>query len=399
MSDVQNFTDIDMKKIKVAQVITRMDWGGSPDVIRILCKRFDTKICDVRLICGPTARPSEKTRVFFQNFRDNIFYISHLRRNINIYKDFLAVINLYHLFREEKFDIVHTHTAKAGLLGRIAAWLAGVPFIIHSPHGHNFYGYFGPFLSKIIVILERFVSCFTSKIIVSTKLEKEDLVSFKVARPEKIVVFNSGVELENYKDIVIDSKELRNQLKLEKDKPIVGMIGRLEPVKGPQYFIEAAKLVIENFPEVAFLIIGEGSLRNELEMQCKNANILERIVFTGWREDIPELLSTIEILALPSLNEAVGRILIEAGASGVPVVASNVGGVPQIVNNNQTGILVPPKDPYAMAQAIVSLLKDKEKRKKMGQAAQKWVDIKFSTHTMFKQISNLYRDLVTHLSC
>lgn len=388
-----------MKKIKVAQVITRMDWGGSPDIIRILCKRFDTKIYDVRLICGPTARPSEKTKDFFQNFRDKIFHINHLRRNINIYNDCLAVINLYRLFRKEKFDIVHTHTAKAGALGRIAARLAGVSFIIHSPHGHNFYGYFGPFISKVTVILERAISHFTTKIIVSTKLEKEDMVAFNVAKPEKIVVINSGVELENYRDVVIDGQELRDQLKLDKYKPIVGMIGRLEPVKGPQYLIEAAKLVIEDFPEVTFLIAGEGSLRNELEMQCKNANILDKIVFTGWTEDVPEILSTLHILVLPSLNEAVGRILIEAGASGIPVVASNVGGVPQIVNNNQTGLLVPPKDPYIMAQAIISLLKDKEKRKKMGQAAQKWIDSKFSAHTMFEQISNLYRDLVTHSPC
>lgn len=242
-------------------------------------------------------------------------------------------------------------------------------FILHT--GIIFYGYFGPFISKVIVILERVISHFTTKIIVSTELEKEDMVSFKVAKPEKIVVINSGVELEDYRDVVIDGQELRDQLKLEKDKPIVGMIGRLEPVKGPQYLIEAAKLVIEDFPKISFLIAGEGSLRNELEMQCKNANILDKIVFTGWREDIPEILSTLDILVLPSLNEAVGRILIEAGASGIPVVASSVGGVPEIVNNNQTGILVRPKDPYIMAQAIISLLKDKEKRKKMGQAAQK----------------------------
>jgi glycosyltransferase involved in cell wall biosynthesis len=171
------------------------------------------------------------------------------------------------------------------------------------------------------------------------------------------------------------------------------MAGRLEPVKGPEYFIEAARLVLDRFPQVKFLVIGDGSLRNKLEIKCKKLNISRSFIFTGWREDVPELLSILDILALPSLNEAVGRILIEAGACGIPVVATEVGGVPEIVKDKETGILVPAANPLALAQGLATLLKDKEKRFKMGAVARQWVDDKFSTRAMVNKFSNLYEEL------
>ena len=383
-----------MKKIKIAEVITRMDWGGSPDTVRLLCERLNPEIYDVRLICGPTVHPSKETGNFFKEFKDNIFYIPHLMRSINIFKDSLAIFSLYRLFRKEKFDIVHTNTAKAGVLGRIAARIAGVPAIVHSSHGHNFYGYFGPITSKMVVILERFMTHFTDKIIALTELEKKDLVAFKVTQPEKIIVINSGLELDNYRKPIIDVQDKRSELKIEQNMSVVGMISRLEPVKGPEYLVQAARLVIEGVPRVKFLIVGEGSLRNKLESQCKKMGILDKFIFAGWREDISQILCVLDILVLSSLNEAVGKVLIEAGACGVPVVATRVGGVPEIVKDNQTGILVPPKDADSLAQAIILLLEDRERRQNMGETAKKWVDDKFSAHRMVERISSLYSDMV-----
>lgn len=382
------------RKIKIAQVITRMDWGGSPDIVRILCERLKSENYDVRLICGSTSYPSKETEDFFKKFKDSIFYITHLKRSINIFNDGFAVFSLYRLFRKERFDIVHTHTAKAGVLGRIAARCANVPHIIHTPHGHNFYGYFGPFISKMIVILEGFIAHITNKVIALTELEKKELVEFKVTQSEKIVVINSGLELDRYRKTNIDVRGKREQLKAEQDTTLIGMIGRLEPVKGPGYLIEAAKLVIEKFPKAKFLIVGDGTLRYKLESCCKDLGVFDKFIFTGWREDIPEILSVLDILVLPSLNEAVGRVLIEAGACGIPVVATNVGGVPGIVKDNETGILVPPKSSEALAHAIIALLKDEDKRQKMGEVAKNWIDDKFSSHRMVERISNLYIELM-----
>lgn len=369
-----------------------MDWGGSPDIVRILCERVNPKLYDTKLIYGPSTHISNKNKDFLKRFKENIFYIPYLKREINISADIFTFLSLYRLFRKERFDIVHTHTAKAGVVGRVAARLAGTRFIIHSPHGHNFYGYFTSLVSKMVVILERFLAHFTDRIIALTELVKRDFATYKVARPEKIAVIRSGLELDDYKKVDVDVRSKRDELKIGQDAILVGMIGRLEHVKGPEYFIEAAKLVIERFPKVNFLIVGEGALRNKLESRSKDLGISDKLIFTGWREDIPEILATLDILVLPSLNEAVGRILLEAGAFGIPVVATNIGGVPEIVRDNESGILIPPKDADRLAETIILLSEDKEKRQKMGKAAKNWVDDKFSAETMVDKISNLYQE-------
>ena len=382
-----------MPKIKIAQVITRMDWGGSPDIVSILCQRLDREKYDIRLICGVTVYPSGKNKEFFKKFEGNIFRLTRLKRNVNIFNDVFSFFSLYRLFRRERFDIVHTHTTKAGVLGRISAVCAGVPAVIHSPHGHIFYGYFGPLVSKAVVVLERFMTHFTDKIIALTELEKRDLVTFKVAGPEKIVVINSGLELNNYRKINVDTGRIRDGLGLEEDMALAGFVGRLEPVKGPEYFIRAAALVAGELTEVKFLIVGEGSLRNKLESECEKSGIRDKVIFTGWREDITEILSILNVLVLPSLNEAVGRVLIEAGACGVPVVAARVGGVPEVVKDNQTGILVPPGEPEALAGAMIALLEDKEKRQRMGERAENWVGAKFGVNKMVERVSSLYHEI------
>ena len=287
---------------------------------------------------------------------------------------------------------MHTHTAKAGVLGRLAAHLVGGLGVVHSPHGHNFYGYFGPFMSKVVIIIEKIMAAITGKIVTLTELAKKDFVAFNIAHQENIRVINSGLELADYRNVDVDKGRKRDELGVGQDTILIGMIGRLEPVKGPEYFIKAAKLVIERFSKVGvrFLIVGDGSLRDKLESGCRELEISNKVIFTGWRDDIPEILSVLDILVLPSLNEAVGRILIEAGASGVPVVATKVGGVPEIVKDNETGVLVRPKDTESMAGGIIALLEDKDKRIQMGRASKDWVDDKFSAETMVKNFSNLF---------
>jgi len=380
-------------KLKIAQVITRMDWGGAPDIVRILCEYLDTSY-EVKLIIGPSEHLTEKTRVFLQKFRENVIVVPYLKREINPLWDFLALTKLFLVFKKEKFDIVHTHTAKAGFLGRIASWMAGIHQVIYMPHGHVFYGYFGLLMSKIAINLERFVAYLTSTIMVSTELEKRDLIAFKVTTPEKIIVINSGLELENYKDVVVDVQSKRDKLQIEEDVSVIGMIGRLEPVKGPSYLIEASKIVIEQIPKIKFLIVGDGSLRKDLESQCEDLGILDEFIFTGWKEDVRSILSMLDILVLPSINEAVGRVLIEAGACGIPVIATNVGGVPEIVRNKQTGILVPPRSPELLAQAIIDLITNEHRRHEMGIAAKGWIDDRFSACRMVERVSKSYKELV-----
>lgn len=376
------------RKIKIAQVITRMDWGGSPDIVRILCERLDLDKYEVWLICGETKHPSKKTEDFFGRFKDRIVVIPELKRDICPVSDLAAFLRLYFLFLKHGFDIAHTHTAKAGFLGRIAARLAGVHRIIHTPHGNNFYGYFSKAASRLVVYLERFADCFTDKTIVLTELEKKDLIAYGVSREEKIGVVPSGLELEEY---------VRAEKAADRKELVVAMVGRLEPVKGPGYFVEAAGVVLKEFPGARFMLVGDGSLKDILKRQVEELGIKDRVAFLGWRDDVTvgarhavPLLSGIDVLALPSLNEAVGRIILEAACFGVPAVASRTGGVPEIIQDGLTGILVEPGNPRELAKGIMLLLGDREKRLNMGQAAKELVFREFSVEKMVRQIEELY---------
>jgi glycosyltransferase involved in cell wall biosynthesis len=386
-------TDIN-RKIKIAQVITRLDWGGSPDIVRIICQYLNSEVYDVRLIIGATRYPGAKTKEFLEKFKTKSVIISQLKREINPLNDLLALFRLYFLFRREKFDIVHTHTAKAGALGRMAAYLARQPIIVHTPHGHNFYGYFGKGLSKAIVLIERFLANFTDKIIALTELEKNDFIRFKIAPEHKLSVIYQGLELDRSMRLDEDKIKVKNTLNIESNDFVVGMIGRLEPIKGPGYFVEAAKYVAQRFLETKFIIVGEGSLRRVLEKKIEEYGLRNRFTLLGWREDIGAVLSILDILVLPSLNEAVGMVLIEAQAQGIPIVATQVGGIPEIVRNNQTGILVPAGDSKELAKAISYLLADVQKRLQMSEAAKEWVRGRFEAKTMVEKISELYKELI-----
>ncbi|MFA5100114.1 MAG: glycosyltransferase, partial [Candidatus Omnitrophota bacterium] len=329
-----------MKKIKIAQIITRMDWGGSPDLVRILCERLDPAKYDITLISGPTLHPTIKTGKFIREFRGTYIVIPQLQRDIEPVHDIIAFLRLYVLLRMKRFDIVHTHTAKAGALGRMAARLAGVRVIVHSPHGHNLYGYFSPAMTRRIVNVERFLSRFTDKIIAGTRLEKKDYLAHAIGVDSTIDVIYAGLDLKEYEAEPSLKDKLKGSLGIPVHENVVGMIGRLEQVKGPGFFVDAALRIVQLRQDVRFVLIGEGSLKKELSDRVAAAGFKDRIIFAGWRDDIAPLLTMLDIMVLPSLNEAVGLVLIEAQSQGIPVVASNVGGIPETIKENETGILV-----------------------------------------------------------
>ena len=388
-----------MKKIKVAHIITRMDWGGSPDIVRILCRQLRRDNYEVALIIGPTLHPTKVTEEFLRDFKDATYLVPWLGRDISPRGDCRALFRLREILAGRRFDIVHTHTAKAGALGRVAARLAGCRRVVHMPHGNNFYGYFNPLASRLIVLIERALSAITTEFIVLSELEKKDLIDFGVASPGAIAVVPSGLE-ESEGDpadaaaTTTKAQEKKRECGLGGARTVVGMLSRLEPVKGCGYFIEAAALVLPRFPDAAFVVVGDGSMRPALEKKARASGSGDRIIFTGWRNDALEIMSFVDIVVQPSLNEAIGRVLLEAQARGIPVVATNVGGIPEVVRDTVTGRLVPPRDPRALASAIGELLEDEHVRRAMGERARAWIDQKFSAGRMVAQVEKVYEELM-----
>jgi len=392
----QSYIDIKMRKIKVAQVITRMDWGGSPDLVRIFCQGLKRQGFEVTLIAGRSLNPSSKTKDFLEGFRDSTVLMPELKRNISPLWDAVALFKLYSIFRRKRFDVVHANTSKAGFLARIAAHCAGVSCIVYMPHGHVFYGYFGPVMSRILVFLERIAAKVTDRIIVLTKLEKRDFLNLGVACPDAIHIIPSGLEVSEFFVIGNTAKEeLRQKHGLDSEKKIIGMVSRLESVKGPQFFIEAVRTVLKSRDDVIFLIIGEGDMSSQLRSLVKDRGLQDKVTFLGWREDVLELIALMDILVQPSLNEAVGRVLLEAQMLGVPVVATDVGGIPEVVKNNLTGIVIPPKDPDALGEAVCKLLESDTMRLSMSDEAKKWVRAEFSSEEMIRKLINVYQEVLT----
>ncbi|RKY43025.1 MAG: hypothetical protein DRP80_06055 [Candidatus Omnitrophota bacterium] len=389
-----------MEKVKVAQVITRMDWAGSTDIVRILTENLDKNKYEIKLIIGKSKNLTPKNKRFLECFRDNVIVVPFLRREINLLLDLLSFFSLYLIFKREKFAIIHTHTSKAGFLGRISGKLAGGSKIVYMPHGHIFYGYFNSFISNFFIFLEKLAGFFTDEIIALTNLEKNDFLSLKIMPEEKIAVVPSGIEIKEILEVKNKSSPaLKEKLGFRLEDKLVGMTSRLEPVKGGIYFIEAIPLVLKRFADVKFLIVGEGSQKKFLMRRARELDIEEdRVLFLGWRKDVLEIISILDILVQPSLNEAVGRSLLEAQLMGVPIVATSVGGIPEVVQNKRTGLLVKPKDSQALARAIIELLEDDEKRKSYFQAGQNWVKENFSSQKMVEKIDRIYKSLLSNES-
>ena len=391
-----------LKKNKVIQLITRLDKGGSSDIALLTALGIDKKEYEVLLVKGPTYESQmskEEEASVVSSLKEiqlkgiKIVSNRYLLRRINPFYDLLALFSLYRLFAKEKPTIVHTHTSKAGFLGRVAAKGAGIPIIIHTPHGHVFFGYFGAFKTKIFIFLERLASRITDKIVALTHGEKEDYLFFKIADKEKFVVINSGIELEKFKELPFPLKQdFKKELGIPQNALIVGTVGRLVPVKGLKFLIEAAREIISRYPNTFFVFTGDGYLRRDLEKRASDLGIKENVVFLGWRNDAAKIISVTDIFVLPSLNEGMGKVLAEAMALGKPIVASNVGGIPDLVIHGKNGFLVPSKNSRELAKYIQILLEDKEKREKMGREGREMAG-NFSHEIMIKKISRLYKEL------
>ncbi|MDD5546619.1 MAG: glycosyltransferase family 4 protein [Candidatus Omnitrophica bacterium] len=382
------------KRLKVLHVITRLDKGGSSENTLLTASGLDKGRFDVTLVFGKTNDPDGRVRRALSDNGINYRVVPRLVRQVAPWSDLIAFLKLCAIIKKGNFDIVHTHTSKAGILGRWAAKLAGVKAIIHTPHGHIFYGYFGPARNRLFIILERLTARITDRIITLTQRGKDEHVRFRISKADKFVPIYSGVELEKFIDSNYDPARTRESLGIPPNGPVIGTITRLEPVKGNMYFIEAIPQVIRIFPDLKVIITGDGAQRRAIENRIKELSLSRNIILRGATNDAPRALSALDIFVLASLNEGMGRCLLEAMALSIPIIATDVGGVSEIVENGVNGILVPSKDAAALAQAIISLLRDKARAKEMGKAGKNKLNRFFSAKAMVEKIEALYEELI-----
>ncbi|MGR5154513.1 glycosyltransferase family 4 protein [Photobacterium swingsii] len=318
-------------------------------------------------------------------------YCPNLTREISPWNDILAFFQLYRFFRRYKFDVVHSHSSKTGVIGRVAAKLAGVPMVIHTVHGFAFPAATNQ-LEKLVYLLMEWVGTKCSdKIICLHDADRDIAVDSLGAKDEQLEVIANGVDNIKYSPVTDDKKKLtRYQLGLKEDSTVVGMVGRLWNQKNPQAYIEAAINTLSKNVDADFVLVGDGELKVILENKVEEAGFSNRVHFLGWRSDIPQILAALDIFVLPSLWEGMPLAILEAQATGLPCVVSNIQGNNHLVTNNKDGLLFDLREPEQLSEKIISLIDNKTKRIQLGQNARKKVLDKYNIDLRIKKIARLY---------
>ena len=379
---------------KILRIIARLNIGGPALHCIILNSELVPRNYKSLLVTGVESPTEGNMYDLARRKAVKPIVIDALGREIFFKEDFRALIRLIKLINLEKPDIVHTHTAKAGTLGRIAAKLTGVPIIIHTFHGHVFHSYFGFFRTKFFLWLERLLAKFTDVIITVSEQQRDEIIKYKVAEPEKIIAIPLGLDLKPFIGSNADPNELRVEFSVPEQTKLVGIVARLVPVKNHVCFLEAARLVLKRYDDVRFMIIGDGELRGTLEQKARDLGMEDRVIFMGFQHNLQKIYAGLDIVALSSYNEGLPVALIEAMAAGKPVISSDVGGVVDLILDGNNGLLVPSNEPESLAEATLYLLEHPERRKMMGEAGREKVYPHFDKKRLVDDIDNLYENLL-----
>jgi glycosyltransferase involved in cell wall biosynthesis len=380
--------------IRLLRVITRLNVGGPALHATLLTERLFPDRYDSVVATGAVGSDEADYLALFGRTAERVVRVPALRREVHPARDVAALVALVRLVRRFRPHVVHTHTAKAGALGRLAARLTNVPVVLHTYHGHVFDGYFGPRRARVFLSVERALARHTDCLIAVSQAVRRDLLALGVGRAEQFRVVSPGLDLGPLLGADAMRGSLREELGIPPDAALVGIVARLVHIKAHEVFLRAAARVVRDAPGCRFVVIGDGERRAELEALAAREGLATRAHFLGWRRDLPRIYADLDIVALTSRSEGSPVALIEAMAAGRPVVATRVGGVPDVVDDGVTGRLVPPGDAAAAAGAILELLSDPKRAQTIGQAARERVAPRFSVARLLTDLDELYRALL-----
>lgn len=382
---------------KIVRIFSRLNIGGPAIHVVLLSKKLSPKY-ETILVTGKIG-PSEGDMSYLLNAGDPFHhvFIPELGRNIHIWKDLIAFWKIFRLLCRYKPDIIHTHTAKAGLLGRLAAILARVPIRVHTFHGHLFSHYFHPFKTGLLLVVERWLSRLTSAIVAISESQKRELVQkFKIAKASKIEVVQLGFDLPCHSEQSEESRrDLRQKFNLPSDCFCVGIVGRLILIKNHSAFLRIAKETLKHKKGVHFLMVGDGECRGDLVRQIAELDMQDQVSLISWQKELKSLYDLFDVVCLTSLNEGTPVSLIEAQACGKPVVAFRAGGIEDVVSDHQSGYLIPLNDERLFAEKILFLLDHPEKRREMGEFGKKRVFENFHEKRLVREVDQLYQRLLS----
>jgi glycosyltransferase involved in cell wall biosynthesis len=382
--------------VRIVRVIARLNVGGPAIHATLLTSRLDPARFTTTLVTG-AEEASEGNYLALHGRQAQVELIPDLGREIRPVRDLRTLRDLVRIIRRVRPHIVHTHTAKAGAVGRVAALVCGVPIVVHTFHGHVLRGYFSPAKTALYRGIERTLARRTDRLLTVTDRVRDELLALGVGRPEQYVTVPLGFDLAPLLQAEHRRGELRRELGLGQ-APLVGIVARLVPIKAHEVFLAAAARVHAAMPDVRFLVVGDGERRAELERQVDALGLRAATRFLGWRADLDRLYADVDVVVLTSRNEGSPVALIEAMAAGVPVVSTAVGGVPDVVQDGASGLLAAIDDEAAIAGHVLTLLGDRDLVARMGAVGRARVAATYGADRLVADIEALYTDLLQHAS-
>ena len=380
-------------RLRVMRLFSRLNIGGPSLHVVLLTAGLRSRGYETLLVVGREEKREGNLLEWARQRDVECWRIEGLGRAIRPLSDLRAGWQLFRLMRRFRPSIVHTHTAKAGLLGRVAAFLAGAPVVVHTFHGHVLRGYFGPLGTAALGLTEKLLARATSALVAVSGSVRQELVDLGIASADKIRVIPLGLELEALA-APLPRGGLRRSHGVPDDSPLVGCVGRLVPIKDLETFLHAAADVHAACPEVHFSLVGDGEQRTALEAVSRRLGLTGAVHFHGWQRDMGAVYGDLDLVVNSSVNEGTPVALIEALAAGRPVIATRVGGTPDLLANGLHGCLVPAGDPRALAAAIREALQQPEELRARARAGQQHVLRTHTTQRLCEDIDALYRELL-----
>ena len=370
--------------VRLVRIIARTNVGGPSLQVTALMRGLDRERFDQTLLRG-SCEEGESDYLELRAPDVESVLVPGMGRSVKVLGDIQALWFIFRTLRRIKPTIVHTHTAKAGTLGRLAAFLTRTPIRVHTFHGHVLHGYFGPLVTKGVVVVERVLGKMSTHLVAVGDSTLDDLVAAKIARRDRSSTVSPGVR----RGETISRPVARKRLGLPSDGQVVSFVGRLTAIKRPERYVQLAYELAADFPYARFVVVGDGELRVALETDAP-----PNVMFLGWQGDVSTVYEASDLVVLTSDNEGMPVALIEASMHGVPCVSTDVGAVRQVVVERVTGRVVPVGDSSALADAVRELLADDQLRKRMGRAAEQHAIEHFSESRLVADYSTLYERLL-----
>jgi glycosyltransferase involved in cell wall biosynthesis len=383
------------QKIKILNIITLFSVGGATETVVSMAAGLREKGYEVHIATGPNV-PSEGS-MYETAERHNIpvFTFPNLKRAINPLNDLLIVFQLARFIKKNNYTVVHTHSSKAGVVGRIAAWLVNTPVIVHTIHGLPFHRFQNFIVRNFYKLIEKFSALFCDKIVAVTHTIVDVMLKNNLAPEKKFVVVRSAFNLEMYNHTLYDCNKIRSKYRISPSDFLIAKVARFSKLKGHEYLIDAFNIVSNKSNNCKLLLIGNGELEGELKSYIKSVGLKEKVIFSGLipPEDIPEILSSVDLLVHTSLLEGLARVLPQAVMLEKPVISFDLDGSHEVIKDGYNGFLIEPENVTSLAEKILMLSSDREKAKNMGINGKKMIGREFSNDLMVEKIDKFYKVL------